>query len=565
MTKKTNRPRSGMLGTTVKACSASAGLAALLLVPLGPVLADNLPSNPHEAVAFRLAQAAGQAELTPEERKRLRELREDRRDAKKEQREDRRDARKEQRDERKTKREERREERKDAREQKRDERKDAREQKREERKEQRDDRRETRQDRRDDAQPVQRRQDAQPQQRTQDATTRVQRSDQPTRTDSRRGGQDLPTTGMTGDDRRGDGDRRQRGDRAGDQQNAGAREGDARGFRATREERRRRRDERRSRGERRAADDTVNLEQLKRERKVRREGKAEIIEEPDSRRIIRSGDRAIITRDENRRMRRFGKAVDTDRRPDGGRITTIVRPNGVRIVTETSDNGHLISRYRIGRNGHRHYLVDNRRTWRKWGAIATGAALATGLLVAIDPPRYRGPRDRYIIEYDRSNYDTIYDALEAPPISELDRRYSLDEVLYTPNLRSYMRRIDLSTVHFAFGSWQVNEDEYDELESLARAIGRIIDRERDEVFLIEGHTDAVGDSVDNKTLSDRRAEEVANILTEEFDIPPENLVTQGYGEDFLKVDTQAPEEANRRVTVRRITPLLERRSADARD
>ncbi len=41
-----------------------------------------------------------------------------------------------------------------------------------------------------------------------------------------------------------------------------------------------------------------------------------------------------------------------------------------------------------------------------------------------------------------------------------------------------------------------------------------------------------------------------------FDIPPENLVTQGYGEEDLKIPTEAPERENRRVTLRRITPLV---------
>jgi outer membrane protein OmpA-like peptidoglycan-associated protein len=35
-----------------------------------------------------------------------------------------------------------------------------------------------------------------------------------------------------------------------------------------------------------------------------------------------------------------------------------------------------------------------------------------------------------------------------------------------------------------------------------------------------------------------------------------HLVTQGYGEQFLKVETEAPEQQNRRVALRRITPLL---------
>jgi OmpA-OmpF porin, OOP family len=39
-------------------------------------------------------------------------------------------------------------------------------------------------------------------------------------------------------------------------------------------------------------------------------------------------------------------------------------------------------------------------------------------------------------------------------------------------------------------------------------------------------------------------------------VPPENLTTQGYGEQHLKVPTDGPERANRRVTARRITPLL---------
>ena len=77
-----------------------------------------------------------------------------------------------------------------------------------------------------------------------------------------------------------------------------------------------------------------------------------------------------------------------------------------------------------------------------------------------------------------------------------------------------------------------------------------------EVYLIEGHTDAVGSDVDNLSLSDRRAEAVAQVLTEQFQVPAENLTSQGYGEQYLKVPTDGPERVNRRVTMRRITPLL---------
>ena len=58
-------------------------------------------------------------------------------------------------------------------------------------------------------------------------------------------------------------------------------------------------------------------------------------------------------------------------------------------------------------------------------------------------------------------------------------------------------------------------------------------------------------------LSDRRAESVALALTEYFDVPPENMVLQGYGEGDLAVETQQATRENRRAAVRRITPLLQ--------
>ena len=119
-----------------------------------------------------------------------------------------------------------------------------------------------------------------------------------------------------------------------------------------------------------------------------------------------------------------------------------------------------------------------------------------------------------------------------------------------------MRRVDLNDINFDTGSWDVEESQYYKLERVARAMMRVIGRDANEVFMIEGYTDAVGSENDNLTLSDRRAESVAVILTEQFQVPPENLTTQGFGEEYLKVATDGPERLNRRVAVRRITPLI---------
>jgi outer membrane protein OmpA-like peptidoglycan-associated protein len=160
------------------------------------------------------------------------------------------------------------------------------------------------------------------------------------------------------------------------------------------------------------------------------------------------------------------------------------------------------------------------------------------------------------VETENAEPATIYDTLIAPPVEAVDRAYSLDEVRYNAALRDRMRRIDLSTITFDTGSWEIAPDQIQRLAIIADGINRAIARNPREVFLIEGYTDAVGSDVDNLSLSDRRAESVAIALTQQFEVPPENLSTQGYGEQFLKVQTDGPERANRRVAVRRVTPLI---------
>ena len=118
----------------------------------------------------------------------------------------------------------------------------------------------------------------------------------------------------------------------------------------------------------------------------------------------------------------------------------------------------------------------------------------------------------------------------------IDQPYTLDQVRFSAPLRDRMPRVDLD-VNFDTGSWQLTPDQVDRLSVIADGINRAIERNPREVFMIEGHTDAVGNDVDNLSLSDRRAESVAVALTEQFQVPAENLVTQGYGEQYLKVPT----------------------------
>lgn len=288
-------------------------------------------------------------------------------------------------------------------------------------------------------------------------------------------------------------------------------------------------------------------------------GGRRVIQEPGNRVIVKQDNRIIIRHDETERFRRGGRDVQTARRPDGHVETFYVRPDGMRIVSVVDGSGRLVRRYRRGPDGREYNIIDNRRFLRNV-AIGVGVGAAVGLaIVALAPPRVTIPREKYIVDYGRASEDDLYEAFDAPPVDTLERAYSLEEIRDNYELRQRMRYVELNNVTFESGAWEVTPDQYPKLERLARAILRVLRRNPDEVFLVEGHTDAVGSDVDNLSLSDRRASSVAEILSETFGVPPENLVTQGYGEQFLKIDTPGPEPLNRRVQVRRIGPLMAER------
>lgn len=319
------------------------------------------------------------------------------------------------------------------------------------------------------------------------------------------------------------------------------------------------RDERRSdRVEDRLRRQDERLRTLREARRERREaGGRIIIEEPGNRRIYRESGRDFIRSDEIERLRRRSRDFREDRRANGDRVTTIVRPNGVRIVTVKDEFGRPLRRIKFLPGGRQIVLFHNRRRKRDYAfrdALITLAPLALAI-----------PRERYIVDADEATEEDVYEALIAPPVQRLDRGYTLDEVLTSVDLRERLRRVDLDTITFDFGSWEVGPAQSARLEIVASVMKDIIEGNPEALFLLEGHTDAVGSEIDNLTLSDRRAESVATVLTEEFDVPAENLVTQGYGEQFLKIETQEPDRENRRVTVRNIEPLLSSAEASADD
>jgi outer membrane protein OmpA-like peptidoglycan-associated protein len=287
----------------------------------------------------------------------------------------------------------------------------------------------------------------------------------------------------------------------------------------------------------------ANVQDLRAQRKEHTGPNGQVvIEEPDHRQIIRQGGQAFVRHDENERLFAFGQGR-RERRGDGN-YAIIDRPDGDEIITVTDDDGHLVRRFRRERDGREFILIDNRRPRDE------------PIFLNLPIPIIGIPQDQYIVDTAVAPEPFIYQTLEAPPLVPIERPYSLDEIRYNVALRDRMRRIDVDTITFDLGSWEVTPDQIGRLQLVAQAIQDIVAGNPNEVFLIEGHTDAVGNDVDNLSLSDRRAETVASVLTESFQIPPENLTTQGYGSHFLKIQTPDANRQNRRVTVRRITPLL---------
>ncbi|MNU46171.1 Outer membrane porin F precursor [compost metagenome] len=271
----------------------------------------------------------------------------------------------------------------------------------------------------------------------------------------------------------------------------------------------------------------------------------------DGRVIISIDNQTYVRHDDSRRFYDDGGRPEYERLGDGRYREVVERNDGTRVVTIRNRYGEVVQRSRIVRGGREYVLyyapelLEDRQdyTWRDPGDD-------------LPPMRLGVPIDDYIIDTSSQPDRDYYRFLEQPPVERVERPYSLDEVRYSARIRDKVPRIDLDTITFATGSAEIPMNQATSLRKVADAINKVLEKDPSETFLIEGHTDAVGSDESNLVLSDKRAESVAVVLSDAFGIPPENMTTQGYGERYLKVSTEAANQENRRVTIRRITPLV---------
>ncbi|MBD9487001.1 OmpA family protein [Ensifer sp. ENS11] len=276
----------------------------------------------------------------------------------------------------------------------------------------------------------------------------------------------------------------------------------------------------------------------------------QVVERIDDRVVLGVGDQFFVRGDDRPRLRRDSEETYYDQLARGRVRETIVRPGGYRIATVYDRYGNILQRSRVDSDGNEYVLMyaPEYQEERRPGIVDVGYDLP--------PMRLAIPVDDYIVDYAEEPDRDYYQFLSEPPVERVERVYTIDEVRNSARLRDKVRRIDLDTIHFVTASAEVSMSQAKTLRKVADAMQKVLDKDPGETFFIEGHTDAVGSDRSNLVLSDERAESVAVLLTEVYGIPAENLVTQGYGERFLKIRTQEPEEENRRVTIRRVTPLV---------
>jgi len=275
----------------------------------------------------------------------------------------------------------------------------------------------------------------------------------------------------------------------------------------------------------------------------------EVIEEVDDRVILGVGDRIFVRGDDRPRLRQNAEESYYDNL-SGGRVReTIVRPGGYQIVTVYNRYGDILTRTRVDRDGNEYVMMYTPEYEEDRPAIVDVG-------YELPPMRLAIPVDEYIVDVAEDPDRDYYEFLSEPPVEPVERVYTIDEVRHSARLRDKVRRIDLDTIEFATGSAEVSMSQAKTLRNVADAMSKVLEKDPGETFFVEGHTDAVGSDRSNLVLSDERAESVAVLLTEVYGVPAENLVTQGYGERFLKIRTPEAEQENRRVTIRRVTPLV---------
>ena len=126
------------------------------------------------------------------------------------------------------------------------------------------------------------------------------------------------------------------------------------------------------------------------------------------------------------------------------------------------------------------------------------------------------------------------------------RSLSFDERQEMAEIAATKPKIDLE-IRFDYNSAEISKSSEPAVEELAKALSD--PSLKGSTFMLAGHTDAVGGEGYNQQLSERRADTIKKVLSEEFGINGSDLVTVGYGKSRPKDPSAPMDPSNRRVQV----------------
>ena len=213
-------------------------------------------------------------------------------------------------------------------------------------------------------------------------------------------------------------------------------------------------------------------------------------ERPQQQVVSNTGDRVVVLKpdgtyqvykDDDALLHRPGNTLRTESYRDGSSRTIVDRPDGAQIVTIRDATGRVLRRVHYDNRGHERVLIDDLEPER--------VIVLSSLPKARNRPIVISPQDRDV---------ALKVAMAERQIKKIGRSFSLRQVRDIPQVRHLAALIDVDNITFASGSSALSATEVDALSDLGALMQDILDTNPDEIFLIEGHTDAVGENVSAK-------------------------------------------------------------------
>lgn len=161
--------------------------------------------------------------------------------------------------------------------------------------------------------------------------------------------------------------------------------------------------------------------------------------------------------------------------------------------------------------------------------------------------------EKYLSIFDKNTEDNSQTNLEenfAFKVPVITKNSGLNPFESLTAMDTYARNTPdafLGTVHFAYGKYEVNTDEF-------RQVMTTLDPKQLETtyFIVEGHTDTTSEWDFNKDLSEKRADAVKKMIIHLYGVDESRIKTAGYSWDRLAVKPEVTKEdkaANRRTEI----------------